>query len=998
MPDAYSDELTDAFYQWERRGRGWYGTDQFVMLEPAFQWFQPPSFVRELTQARDDGVRPTYLGTLANRLLGSDTGGQALTSVGSAKPFEYPLVASPESEATATLDIRVPSSFVSRPDTGKLFLRALRASQEPLAFEMIGHAGEVHIQLNCRESDVGHVRSSLEGYFPDIAVIDAPDRLLGAWNDDAPNLIVDFGLANEFFLPLAAAQTFAIDPFIPLISALENAGEAETLCFQVLFEKVRNPWREAIRAAVAGSDGKGIFVDAPDNLRLATEKVGSPLVAAVIRVGAQAGTENRAWALARSIEAFITQFERSPGNGFLPLSNDSYDDEAHMLAFLLRETHRTGMILSTDELAGLVHMPDLSVRQSALNRVATRTKAAPACLDKNGLLLGHNVHRGEQREVRLPTVDRLSHLHIVGGTGTGKSTLLLHAALQDIEAGHGVVVLDPHGDLVDDLIARIPASRSKDIILFDPSDETHPIGLNVLEAQNEWERHHLASDVVGMFERLATSWGDSMGSVLSNAVLAIVESKRGGTLLDLRRFLLDADTRKAYLAEIEDEEIRFFWEKSFAHIGTRSIGSILTRLDSFLRPTIMRRIVGQAESGFDLAKVLDGEHILLAKLSQGLLGQENASLLGSVLVSQLHLAALGRQRLAKAERKPAFVYIDEFQHFVTPSMAALLSEGRKFGVGLTLAHQTLHQIQGSSVESAVLGNTFARMAFRVSDGDAAKLATGFSFFEARDLLALERGQAIMRLGSAERDCNLETLPSAFVDHDVAAARMDAVQASSRAQFGGSYDASSQARGAEAVAEADVSAPELAPSESGYPDARKAADYLPVIHPHGRYEQKPDSQHRYLKHLVARLGQERGFLAVMEEAVPGGRVDVALRRDGVTVACEISVSTEVTHELGNARKCLGGGFRYVMLITEDDGKRQRLKNALAQDDLLQGVAVCSPEELALFLDTLTQPNQSDERIVRGYKVRVKRQNQSASDMATRRDTVGKIITRSIKPEE
>jgi len=363
------------------------------------------------------------------------------------------------------------------------------------------------------------------------------------------------------------------------------------------------------------------------------------------------------------------------------------------------------------------------------------------------------------------------------------------------------------------------------------------------------------------------------------------------------------------------------------------------------------------------------------------------------------LAALGRQRLTKAERKPAFVYIDEFQHLVTPSMTSLLSEGRKFGVGLILAHQTLHQIQGSSVESAVMGNVHARVAFRVSESDAAKLATGFSFFETRDLLALERGQAIIRLGSAERDCNLETALPTPVDHDVAAARMEEVRASSREQFGATVETSPPASVMGEGAETKATEAEPAYTEPTESPVANAADYLPVIMPKGRQKQRSgNQQHKYLTHLVARLGHERGFLAVLEEPVGSGRVDVALRRDGVSVACEISVSTEVTHELGNAKKCLAGGFRYVILVTPDDGKRKRLTNALSQHDMPEGVLVCSPEELALFLDSLAQSDRPDEHIVRGYKVRVKRQNQSASDMTTRRDTIGKIVARSIKPEE
>jgi len=709
---------------------------------------------------------------------------------------------------------------------------------------------------------------------------------------------------------------------------------------------------------------------------LMTERFGN-------REAAQSETPERARRLASKVEAFVSQFENPFGNRLIPLSNAYYDEGSHEAALFLRETHRAGMILSTAELASIVHIPDASVRQLALVREGGRTKAPPPCSDRSSLRLGMNTHRGQVSEVRVATTDRLAHCHVVGASGTGKSTFLLGTILADIEAGHGAVVLDPHGDLIDDLMMRIPDARIGDVIFFDPSASDCAVGLNILAAETEAERDHLAADVVSTFQKLATSWGDSMGSVLANAVLAIVESKRGGTLVDLRRFLLDPDTRKHYLEEIDDEEIRFFWEKSFPIIGTRSIGPILTRLDNFLRSKTMRRVVDVPKTSIAWGDVLSGGRILLCKFSLGLLGEENGSLLGSLMVSQLHQAALRRQSVAKAERSPAFVYVDEFQYFVTPSMAALLSEGRKYGIGLVLAHQTLSQIAGNAVESAVMGNAYTLMVFRVSEGDAAKLAGGFSFFEARDLLALGRGQAIVRLGSAERDCNVATAPPAQTVRNLVL-KIEPPKPESPPE---GDDPSEQFEDDELDTKIEASA------SNPVAEPREANEFLPVIVPKSRFW---GQKHKSLAQLVARLGQERGFKAIHEEPVAGGRVDVALRRDDVSVACEISVSTEVTHELGNARKCLAASFSHVVLISSDEGKRMRLRNALA-DEGLADILVQSPDELAVFLDSLGEPAPT-EKVVRGYKVRVKRQPQSPEEAAKRRDVIEKVISRPKQTKE
>lgn len=979
--DAEAEAVTEAFYRFELRGRGWYGSKGFVMLEPAYEPFQLPHLVvPNQDRPRDDGKRPSLFGNVLAR-LGGAVPPQLPAPQLQSESWDVPVVDAPEREDFAVLDLRVPSGYVSRPESSARLLQALRAVESPLSFELIGTKGKVHVQLSAGESDVPHLTETLAGYYPDVSLIPGPDRLIRALDDNQETFVVDFGLSNEFFLPLASAKSFTIDPLISLVSALTIPQEGEFLALQVLFEKVRNPWREAVRSAMVGPDGTCIFGEHPDFLKAAFLKTETPLFAAVLRVGAQAKTESQAKRLAARVEAFIAQFGSITGNHLIPLSNEHYDDDSHRAAFLLRETHRAGMLLSTEELSSIVHVPDASVRQPALIRTGGRTKKAPSCDAPQGqaLHLGTNTHRGITTEVSLDPVERLAHMHVVGASGTGKSTLLLSAALQDIDAGHGVVVLDPHGDLIDDILLRVPEDRLSDIILFDPSEANCPVGINILHADTEGEREHLASDVVGMFRRLATSWGDSMGSVLANAVLAIVESQRGGTLLDLRRFLIDPATRQSYLAEVADEEVRFFWEKSFSLIGTRSIGPILTKLDSFLRSKTMRRVVGVPRSTFDWEEVLSGRRILLAKLSLGLLGEDNASLLGSLLVSQLHQAALRRQQVGKELRSPAFVYVDEFQHFVTPSMASLLSEGRKYAVGLVLAHQTLAQMSGSGVENAVMGNASTRLIFRVGDADAGKLASGLSFFTAPDLLNLGRGQAVARLGSAERDCNLTTAPPSLP-----------LRSGNPISWPTVEPEPDDPNDEEEVQEDHSSAPSrsgLESSPSSSPDA-----FLPVIHPKSRHW---GAEHKYLAQVVARLGQERGFRAIHEEPVSGGRVDVSLRRADLAIACEISVSTEVTHELGNARKCLAAGFQHVVLIATDEGKRSRLHSASAELGRPE-IRVCSPEELAQFLDTLQVP-EAGEKLVRGYKVRVNRQKQSPDEAAKRRDAVGKVMAQSIKKE-
>jgi hypothetical protein len=755
---------------------------------------------------------------------------------------------------------------------------------------------------------------------------------------------------------------------------------------------------------VGSSASDATFADAPEFVPLAKEKVQSPLFGAVLRVCAKASSQERARNLARGVTSFIAEFERPGSNELIPLDNEDYPDTTHSVAFRNRRTYRTGMLLSAAELSGLVHVPDASVRHAGLEREDKRTKAPPAEALGHHHVLGENTHKGQSALVTLESTARLQHAHILGASGTGKSTLLVQLAIQDVQAGNGIAVLDPHGDLIDDVLARIPNERQHDVIVFDPADEEWPVGLNVLLARTTLERQLLASDLVSIFQRLSTSWGDTMGAVLSNAVLAIVEHERGGTLLDLRRFLVDEAFRREFLRGVADEEVRFFWAKSFPLIGSRSIGPILTRLDAFVRPKLIRHIVGQRCPRLDMAAVLGEGKILLAKLSQGLIGEENASLLGSLLAMRLHQLALARQQMARIERRPFFLYADEAQHFVTPSMAALLTDVRKYGLGLVLSHQNLFQIRGSPVESALLGNAYTRVVFRVGDEDAKRLADSYSFFGASDLRALAKREAIVRLGVAQHDFNMRTLLLDDVDPDVAERRRKAIVAASRASFAmARVLVAAEARATHESAPS-VPGPSVAPALPVIEQRmlpQQVGRSTPVTSPTPRRhvetslptQGRGGPQHKYLQHLIKRLGEERGFLASIEETVGDGQADVVLRRGDLGIACEISVSTNAEHELQNVEKCLVAGFRHVVLICLDARRRVAFGHVVQRASRPEHVVTLLPDGVADYLDEFKLDGHA-EVTVRGYRVRVNRRHIAPEDASERRALIAKTIARSL----
>lgn len=649
------------------------------------------------------------------------------------------------------------------------------------------------------------------------------------------------------------------------------------------------------------------------------------------------------------------------------------------------------MLLNTSELASLVHVPGPSIQNGKLCRNASRTKAAPPGVIGHRMILGENTHDGALTRPSLSEEQRTRHIHIIGSTGSGKSNLLLNMITQDIEAGSGLCAIDPAGDLVDAVVANIPDSRLDDVILFDPADIEHPIGLNVLHAHSELEKTLIASDLTAAFRRMATSWGDIMNATLENSVLAILESDRGGTLLDLRKFLTEKSFREEFLESVKDDAVRYFWTNEFPLVTGRPQASILIRLDSFLRQKTVRNIVCQKDSKLDFRSIMDNRKILLVKLSQGMIGVENAHLLGTVIVTKLHQIGLSRQ---DTTTRPFFaIYADEFHNLVGPSVEPILSGIRKFNISLALSHQEFRQLQSRSREIAasVMSNCYTRICFRLGDDDADRFAGGFSSFDSADLKNLAIGQAIARVERSDNDFNLRTTRAPVAESEVAKKRRAEVIERSRQKYAVSKSAAeemSKSRderrpsGAKPVTETAV---------------RPAVALSTVLSP-AAASPPENSEHKYLQRIVKRIAEKYGFIATIEQPVLGGvgRIDVALDNGAMRIACEVAITNSVEYELSNVQKCLGAGYDHVVVLSSDGAHLREIQNAAGvglSAAQLSRVKFIEPANIHLLLERLQQESDVAAQVkIKGYHVETSYGKASKADAEIIAQTLAETLDR------
>lgn len=381
------------------------------------------------------------------------------------------------------------------------------------------------------------------------------------------------------------------------------------------------------------------------------------------------------------------------------------------------------------------------------------------------VILGETTFRNERKKFGMKVDDRRRHTYVIGKTGMGKTSLVESMAIQDIQAGRGVAFVDPHGDAAERLLDFIPPHRKNDVIYFDPADIDYPIGFNIMENVDPDKRHVVASGLMGVFKKIWPDvWSARMEYILNNTVLALLEYP-GSTLLGINRMLSDADFRQKVIEKIQDPVVKAYWVNEFSQYSknfeVEATAAVQNKVGQFISAPLIRNIVGQVKSSFQMRQVMDEGKILIVNLSKGKIGEDNSMLLGALLITKLQLAAMSRVDIPEAERKDFFLYVDEFQNFATESFAHILSEARKYRLALILGHQYVSQLE-EEVRDAIWGNVGTFVSFRIGAEDAEFIEKEFTpEFTASDFVNLSKYHVYIKLmidGATSRPFSAQTLP------------------------------------------------------------------------------------------------------------------------------------------------------------------------------------------------------------------------------------------------
>jgi hypothetical protein len=684
------------------------------------------------------------------------------------------------------------------------------AHDEYFSFEIANPAGakETSLYIAVPRSRKEFFEKQLLGLYPAARLKEQPDD----YNAFAPGAQVAGAYAAQASRPIYALRTYEAFPNDPLdvllnsFSKLDAVSEGAAVQFVIspqdrgLLKKYRRAL-EAVRSGVPLEQATNIqtgFMSAlvdlfssskklkpeerpgADDPRLKNieAKIATPLLHANIRIVASAASGERAQAIVQDIEGPFQQFADTAGNSlrFSAVPARKLKGFVHAFSYRLLDD-ASAMPLSARELATLAHMPGAASKAAApdLRQESAAISAPPPALPGTGAVLGLNRFRGATQEVRLSPEDRLRHLYVIGQTGTGKSTLLKNVIIQDIEAGAGVCMIDPHGSDVVDILSRIPENRMQDVIYFDPGETSRPMALNMLEydpARPE-QKTLVVDELLGIFKKLFGAVPESMGPAFEqyfrNAALLVMESPElGNTLLDIARVFSDSGFRARKLAACKNPIVARFWSdiamKASGEQGLENYAPYVTnKFDAFTTNEIVRPIIAQQKSSFNFRELMDTRKILLVNLAKGRIGDINANLLGLVIVGKFLIAALSRADSAGGDLPPFYLHIDEFQNFTTPSIATIFSEARKYKLSLTVAHQFIAQLT-EEIRDAVFGNVGSLCAFRVGATDAEFLEKQFApTFKAADLMNIDNRNAYLKLligGKPSTPFNIETLPFA----------------------------------------------------------------------------------------------------------------------------------------------------------------------------------------------------------------------------------------------
>ena len=678
-----------------------------------------------------------------------------------------------------TLFLKLPRNVEVTPEAARTFLSALTQINEVSGFQkLLGKKAlalsleigsinqQIRFMITCDSSLVPFLENQIQSNYPLVVIDKIDDPLQGL-----PLKIKELKLSKGSFYPIGTYDKFTdIDPLSSVLSVLSKVEPTETVLIQIALEGAGTKWQSqgASYADYGAKNEDGTYQPRADK-NIIIEKISYPGFKVSLRL---IGDSNKS--LTELSSAFGV-FTRSDGNHFSSVHNSIFSNQNSVVENSLERKVTGGNVLNVLELATLWHLPSEKIKTTGI-AWGTKVLSEPPENLPNAInateedrlhvnFFGKTVYKNKDTIFGIKDIDRRRHIWAIGKTGTGKSTLIANMAIDDLKKDRGLAIIDPHGDLCDIILNYIPKRRINDVIYFNPADTSYPIVINPLEVSNNEEAELVVSGIVSIFNKIfGFSWGPRLEYILRNSLytLALVPNS---TLKDVPLLLTNKLFRQKVESNISDPSMLSFWRDEFDKMPERlqqeAISPILNKVGQFVTSPLIRTVIGQPKSTIKLDDVMNGGKILLANLSQGRLGEDNAALLGAMLITKFQLAAMHRVALPEEERKDFYLYVDEFQNFATGSFIKIMSEARKYRLDIMLANQYMAQIP-DEVTKAILGNAGTVMTFAVGANDADILTKEFAeVFTSQDLISLGKYQIATKMtidGQITRPFVSTTLP------------------------------------------------------------------------------------------------------------------------------------------------------------------------------------------------------------------------------------------------
>lgn len=660
------------------------------------------------------------------------------------------------------------------------FLTRLLRQEKPFIFEIISVEQKTHFFAWLPPDTAPYFEGQVVAQYPKTSILRSRD-LLSHHLAEKKLAYGSLRLSSPSYLPLKTFRDFAdSDPLASLLGIMAKVEKDDVVLIQLVLLPTGGGWRNTgARAAAFGGISPEGEKKAHPKAGLIEKKISQNGFRAGIRLIVASPDEKRSGEFLSQLAGSFGALTLGESNSLRFAKPRFYNKKGFLKSVLERSSKfiPRGQILSVDELATIFHFPAkelANIRNIAwgvqlLGEPPENLPTAEGKTDEEKRRINffaRTEFKNRPAVFGVKKEDRRRHVYIIGKTGTGKTTLIANMAINDIRNGEGVAVVDPHGDLSEILLDYIPSGRINDIVYLDAAlAAKRPFRMNLFEVQNPEQAELVASGVVAIFQKLyGFSWGPRLEYILRNSILSLV-GRPNSTLVDVPRLLTDDGFRRRVTRDLQDMVLRNFWEKEFEgmtdKLRAESISPILNKVGQFVSSPTIREIVGYPTSTVDLERVMNGGKILILNLSQGRLGEDNAALLGAMVITKIQLAAMARSAVPEEERRDFYLYVDEFQNFATTSFIKILSEARKYRLNLTVANQYVGQIP-EDVQKAIFGNVGSLISFLVGAADAQVLTREFGgFYKEEELVGLDNFQILLKLaidGKTSRPFFAHTLP------------------------------------------------------------------------------------------------------------------------------------------------------------------------------------------------------------------------------------------------